>query len=158
MSLTLESLAARVAALEARLVSAEKVRTAHAELPEVDIDSDRGNPVVRKDPPRWKGESFVGSPYSACSAEYLRALAGFLQWKAKKNDEEGKEKYAGYDRLDAARALAHAARIEAAAKEAKRYGTTGHGASAKHAVTPEPDGDGEADVWAPGGNDDSIPF
>jgi len=148
------ALEAECAAIKARLAATP----AKADLPEVDIDSEYGNPVVQKDPPRWKGDSFVGSPYSLCSAEYLRGLAGFLQWKAKKNAEEGKEKFAKYDLLDAARALAWAKRLDATAQEVRRYGTTGHGASAKHAVTPEPDGDGEADVWVSAGDTDGIPF
>lgn len=154
-ALTLESLAAEVAALKARLVSLEKGRTQKAELPEVDIDGERGNPVVRKSPPRWKGEDCAGRHYSECPPDFLRSLAGFLQWKAGKNEAEGKEKYAGYDRLDAARALAWAKRLEV---EASRYGRSG-GGSVKHSAPPEVDieGDGEADVWASAGDSD-VPF
>ena len=135
----------RVASVEGELVAmraqlaAVTSRAVAPDLPEADIESEYGNPEIRKDPPRWKGESCVGRHYSECPADYLRSLAGLLQWKAKKNDEDGKEKYAGYDRRDAARALAWAARKDT---EASRYGTSGGGGgSAKHSMPPERDGD-----------------
>jgi len=74
--------------------------------PDSDMDSQYGDPEIRKDPPKWAGESMVGKRYSQCSADYLLSLAGFLEWKAGKNESEGtpdKIKYAGYDRRDAAR-------------------------------------------------------
>lgn len=90
-----------------------------------DLDSEWGNPAVRKDPPRWKGTSFVGCKFSECSAEYLDDTASFLMWKAGKNDaDEAKcnavgdaegakkaNKYAFYARKDAARAAGWAARV-----------------------------------------------
>lgn len=111
--LTLESLAAEIAVLKAQVasLSAAKARPAST-LPPPDIDGQYGNPEIRKDPPRWKGPSYVGRTYSKCPSDYLRELAGFLQWKAGKNDEDGKAKYAEYDRKDAARALAWAERNE----------------------------------------------
>lgn len=115
-------------------------------LPSVDLDSEHGNPEIRKDPPRWRGESFVGKRYADASVEYLENLAEFLQWKAGKNDAEpGKEKYAKYDRLDAARALGWARRKTT---EAARYGKSGNGASAKHTAPLEGTFDDDAvDPW-----------
>lgn len=84
-----------------------------AVAPASELDSQYGNPVIKKDPPRWSGPSFVGQPYSACSAEYLESLAGFLEWKAGKDTEKGDAdslKYAGYARKDAARARGWAQR------------------------------------------------
>lgn len=81
---------------------------------ERELDSQYGNPDVRKDPPRWEGESYKGSPYSQCSPEYLDSLAGFLEWQAGKDEEKGDEKsrkYAGYKLKDAARARGWAKRL-----------------------------------------------
>ena len=79
-----------------------------------ELDSQYGDPEIRKDPPRYSGPSMVGKHYSETTAEYLGDLAGFLEWKAGKNEEEGtpdKIKYAGYDRRDAARARGWMARL-----------------------------------------------
>jgi hypothetical protein len=74
-----------------------------------DLDSQYGNPEIKKDPPRWTGQSYAGCRFSDASPEYLETLAGFLDWKARKDDESNavdakgnpKSKWA---RLDAARA------------------------------------------------------
>ncbi len=133
----------RIAAVEAELavvkatvaaISANKVAPP---LPDVDIHGPHGDPEIRKDPPRWDGDSCVGLRYSECPCDYLDSLAGFLEWKAAKNDADpAKEKYARYDRLDAARAKKWSALKR---DEAKRYGTTGHGASAKHTAPRDDD-------------------
>lgn len=84
-----------------------------AVAPESELDSQYGNPTVRKDPPKWTGDSFAGKPYSECPADYLESLAGFLEWKAGKDTEKGDAdslKYAGYARKDAARARGWAQR------------------------------------------------
>lgn len=86
--------------------------------PDVDIDGPHGNPEIRRDPPKWTGESFAGRRYSDATPQYLRELAGFKVWSARKNDEKAAagdasaEKYARYDRLDAARARKWALRLE----------------------------------------------
>ena len=90
---------------------------------DAELDSNYGNPDVRKDPPRWKGDSFKGKKYSACSPEYLDALAGFLDWQAGKDDEKGTDdgkKYAGYARKDSARARGWAKRLRAGWKQPGR--------------------------------------
>ncbi len=80
--------------------------------PSVDLDSERGDFVVKKDPTRWKGVSCVGKRLSECPPDFLDALAGLCDWKAEKNEAEpGKEKYANYERLDAARARGWAERL-----------------------------------------------
>lgn len=81
-----------------------------------DLDSERGNPTVRKDPKRWDGESYVGMPYSHCPPEYLDALAGFLDWQADMDDQklgpnDENRKFIRWKRIDAARARGWAARI-----------------------------------------------
>lgn len=87
-----------------------------------DLDSQYGDPVVKKDPPRWKGNSFVGYQFSQCPADYLDVLAGLLDWQARKDDEQGKTwtnkkgeevPSSSFKRKDAARARGWAARIRA---------------------------------------------
>lgn len=133
-----DALEAEVAAMKATIAAIGSAKVAPP-LPVVNIDGQYGDPEVRKDPPRWVkdgGETCVGYRYSQCPPDFLDSLAGFLEWKAGKNDAEGKDKWAGYDRLDAARARAWAARKR---EDASRYGTTGHGASAKHTAPRDED-------------------
>jgi hypothetical protein len=149
----LAELEARVGTLEARIRSLESGSTSAATLPEVDIDGQHGDPVVRKDPKRWEGASFVGSPFSRCPPDYLRTMASFLQWRAgKERAEPAKAQYARYSMLDAARALAWAKRIE-----------EGRGRAARGQPPPEPEPDRwspdpEADSPWPASRDDEIPF
>jgi hypothetical protein len=57
---------------------------------DAELDGRWGNPAVFKDPPRWNAESYEGMQFSACPADYLDSLAGFLDWRAQKEDEERK--------------------------------------------------------------------
>lgn len=163
MSVTLETRVARLeselAVVKAELASVAAGRTSAATLPTVNIDDPKyGDPVIRKDPPRWKGKTHEGAHYSQCPPEYLRELSGFLVWRAgKENEQPEKQKYAKYSMLDAARAIEWAKRKET---EASRYGTSGRGASAKHSVPRDDfDDSAEAEADAFGGtDDDSIPF
>lgn len=83
--------------------------------PDADLDGKYGNPVVRKDPPRWDGQSFAGKFYSECPPEYLDNLASFLEWRATKEEAEPeKARYAAYSRRDAARARGWSARKRSA--------------------------------------------
>lgn len=80
-----------------------------------DLDGQYGDPVVKKDPPKWKGDSFIGCKLSECSVEFLESFAGFKAWQASKDDEKGTDedgKKAWYSRKDAARALGWAIRIK----------------------------------------------
>lgn len=125
-----------------------------AVAPASELDSQYGDPVIKKDPPRWSGPSFVGQPYSACSAEYLEEMAWFLEWKAGKNEEEGTEqklKYAGYARKDAARARGWAQRVRDGGGDAMGR-ALGAIAGAKQ---------GASDFFGGGGSfdsDEDIPF
>lgn len=85
---------------------------------DAELDSPYGNPVVRKDPPRWTGQGFVGNPFSRCSPDYLDAMADFQDWKAGKDDAAGAKDRRGkpksdWARKDAARARGWARRIRA---------------------------------------------
>lgn len=119
MSAAVRTLEERVATLEAFVARLQGAIAGRAEASAsgasepADIDGPHGDVVIRKDPPRWTGPSYAGSPMSRCSAEYLDAVAGFLDWRAEKEEAEGKAKYAGYSRKDAARARAWAARLRA---------------------------------------------
>jgi hypothetical protein len=76
-----------------------------------DLDSEHGNPTIKKDPPRWEGDSFAGCTYSECTPEYLDALAGFHDWRVWKANQEGNEKGAHWAGKDAARARGWARRL-----------------------------------------------
>lgn len=84
---------------------------------DADLDGQHGDPVVRKDPPKWDGPSFVGCKFSECSAEFLDNLAGFKMWQAGKEEakekagDEAAGKKAWYAKKDASRAAGWAARI-----------------------------------------------
>lgn len=103
---------------------------------DADLDGQWGNPEVKKNPPRWQGDSCVGRRLSECPPEFLDELAAFSDWKAGKDEEAApalaeedaakKRKYAGYARKDAARARGWAARLRAGWKPPE----------------PEPSGDG----------------
>ncbi|HUU87025.1 MAG TPA: hypothetical protein VMX17_04640 [Candidatus Glassbacteria bacterium] len=79
------------------------------------------DPVVMKDPPRWSKGSFVGKKYSECTPDFLKDLAGFLDWAAaddKKNNiltQKGKPRYT-YRERDAKRARYWADKIRCSGK------------------------------------------
>lgn len=82
--------------------------------PDVDLDGAHGNPVVRKDPKRWSGDSFVGCKFSECSPEYLEEVASFKDWQAQMDERKGTDddrRKAKFNRLDAARARGWAQRL-----------------------------------------------
>ena len=84
-----------------------------------DLDSEWGDFVVKKDPSRWKGESYAGSTLSHCPSDYLRVLASQYDWMAEQ-DERANKVYtnkrgeivptAPFKRKDAARARGWAER------------------------------------------------
>ncbi len=81
---------------------------------DADLDGQFGDVTIRKDPPRWTGESYAGRKYSECPPDYLDSLAGFLDWCADREEvTAGKEKYAAYSRRDAGRARGWAVRMRA---------------------------------------------
>jgi hypothetical protein len=147
------SLLATVAALRSQLDALESaVRADHPDLPasptpprmdllvapDDDLDSQWGNPEIRRDPPRWSGPSFVGAKYSDTTPEYLNNLADFLEWKAREADKNNETANNGkprsqYVRKDAARARGWSRRL--AEKKAPRRPTnpTGRGSMADEA-------------------------
>jgi hypothetical protein len=82
-----------------------------------ELDSEHGDPSVRKDPKRWNVDvngSYAGCNFSECPPEYLEVLADLFDWMGDKDDEDGKM-YKGkpsslYKRLDAKRARGWARR------------------------------------------------
>lgn len=81
-----------------------------------DLEGPYGNPEIRRDPPRWTGQSYVGCRFSEASAEYLETLAGFLDWKARESDKKDERVKGGalkskFIRLDASRARGWRKRI-----------------------------------------------
>lgn len=114
----MQSLEERVLILEQQVTSLLASRTvvkpaATTEAAtDAELDARYGNPAVRRNPPRWDGESFEGRPFSACPPEFLETLASFLEWRATKEEAEpGKEKYAVYSRKDARLAKGWARRL-----------------------------------------------
>jgi len=116
----MSSIEERIAAVELRMTKLE------ASAPVVaDIDGMYGDPEIRKDPSpkHWSGASCAGQKMSRCPADYLLA---FAKWKDACVYMKMKEletltdpttiaettKYAGYDRKDAARARAWAAKAK----------------------------------------------
>jgi len=116
----MSSIEERIAAMELRMTKLEAAAPVVA-----DIDGMYGDPEIRKDPSakHWAGSSCAGKKMSQCPADYLIA---FAKWKDACVYMKMKEletvtdataiadttKYAGYDRKDAARARAWAAKAK----------------------------------------------
>jgi hypothetical protein len=120
----LQNIATRLERVEQRLTAIEGVAASGAPVgaqvsggsvgdnaiaDDADLDSQYGNPEIRKDPPRWTGPSFVGAKYSDTTPEYLENLASFLDWKARESDKKNEMANNGkprsmYLKKDAARA------------------------------------------------------
>ncbi len=123
---------------------------------------------IAKLPSNWKGRSLdVIHRYSDLDAKEATDLAGFFSWKAEKGRNEVPVRMS--NKLDkktgqpvpwfesdlfTAKILRTWAKYgpnsttKTNATGASRYGTSGHGASAKHAVTPEPS-DADEDAGFP---------
>jgi hypothetical protein len=107
-----EQILTRISGLEAkvdRLLShlgadrqAQSASDGGAVAPLSDIRGERGDVEFKKDPPRWKGTPLAPIRASQCPPEYLEIAAGFFDFKADK-PRPGKEDFAKYDRLNAAR-------------------------------------------------------
>lgn len=62
-----------------------------------ELDGEHGDPILRKDPPQWTGESFAGKRFSEAPVDYLDCrshtwgccVAGFNDWRAGKDDASG---------------------------------------------------------------------
>jgi hypothetical protein len=124
-----QAIMARLAAVEARLAALEgngaagpkNSATGKPIADDDELDSERGDPVVKRDPKNWEGESYAGCTMSQCPPKYLRMLASLFDWMGDKDDEqgktwknrEGKEIPAStFKRKDAARARGWAKRNE----------------------------------------------
>jgi hypothetical protein len=84
--------------------------------PDSELDSQYGNPKLKKSPTRWKGRDLAGKSYSELTVEELECVASLCDWKVGKNMEEGtpeSDKNADYARKDGARARGWIRRIEA---------------------------------------------
>jgi hypothetical protein len=80
-----------------------------------DLDGKYGNPEIKKDPPRWRGDPMAPCVMSDCPADYLLCLADFYDWRAEQAEKEGKMTSTGkpqaeFIRMDAARARGWAKR------------------------------------------------
>jgi hypothetical protein len=85
---------------------------------DADLDSKWGDPEIKRSPPRWSGPNYDGRRFSEADPAFLDAMAGFLDWKAGKAEEENKVSASGNPvapliRKDAARARGWAARLRA---------------------------------------------
>lgn len=131
----------RIKALEARVAKLEGIITATATAlggggasggkvaPDRELDDPQyGDELVKRDPPRWRAESFAGRRMSQCPPDYLDALAEFQDWCAEREAADpAKAKYARYSTSRAAKARGWAARLRAGWKP--KSPTNGVGAS-----------------------------
>lgn len=151
--IALQALAARVEALEARLAAQPVATTSAAPAPasatvsvadDYDLDSPYGDPEVRRDPPRWKGEPMAGKRYSQTSPAFLECIAGFLEWAASQAEAKGEMTTGGkprapYLRRDAARARGWRLRLIAdEQQQAPRVETRTSSAAARAKRAAEP--------------------
>jgi hypothetical protein len=83
-----------------------------------DLDGQYGDPLIKKDPPRWDGGPVAPCHMSEAPPEWLENLANFLDWRAAQQDEKQEVDNKGrprsdWSRKDAARARGWARRISA---------------------------------------------
>lgn len=103
----LATLRAEVAALRGPAIASDS-----------DLDGERGNPEIKKDPTRWKGAPLAPIRMSEAPVEWLDLLADTLDFKAGKAAEENRQTTGGkplapYILRDAARARGWARRKRA---------------------------------------------
>jgi hypothetical protein len=111
MAIDEKAMRAAFADLKRRVEALERASGLYASDAELD-DPKWGNPVVKFMPRDWTGGDMTGKTYSECPPEFLDVLAERMAWSAA-NPKEGKEKYAEYDRKNAARARSWARRLRA---------------------------------------------
>lgn len=113
-----------------------------------ELDSEWGDPVVRKDPKKWTGDSYAGCHFSECIPEYLDELADLYDWMGDMDEKDNKmhkgKPTAPYKRRDAARARGWAKRL--------REGWQ------RPAADSQSDGAAPAGNGAGSGADDPLPF
>lgn len=89
---------------------------------DADLDRDGGDPKVRVLPRAWKGEDLRGRRFSECPENFLGQFAHLLEWRAGRNTEEGKVRWAIADAREAALARAWRRRL---AERGSNEATTG---------------------------------
>lgn len=55
-----------------------------------EMSGEHGNPVVKKDPPKWSGPSEAGRRMADCTPTFLDEIAGFYDWMGSKRLESTK--------------------------------------------------------------------
>lgn len=100
------------AELRARVASLEAASGLFAS--DRDLDGQYGDPKIKFAPRDWRGSNYVGKPMSQCVPDFLEMLAESLSYAAD-HPREGKEKYASFNRKDAARARSWARRLRSGA-------------------------------------------
>lgn len=98
----------RIDTLEARLKRLEDLTGFFAS--DKDLEGRGREARVKFDPKGWRGRSFKGKPMRECEPDFLDVYANALSYCAE-HPKPGKEQYAKYDELDAARARSWARRI-----------------------------------------------
>ena len=104
------SIEQRLAALEAAVFGNGAQRVGRKPLT-ANIDDPRfGDPEIKYVPKKWDGPSPAGQRMSACSVRFLDFLSAELERSAAWKEGNGKAEQAEWDRRDAAKAAAWAAR------------------------------------------------
>ncbi len=116
-----------------------------------ELEDTYGDPLIKFDPKRWSGQSYVGVRLSETSPEYLDCLADFKEWAAGKDDASGAVDKKGKPKSywawkEAALARGWAARMRSGWKP---KATNGGGMGGQAPVSDEDYG---------GSDDDGIPF
>lgn len=107
----MSSMEDRIAALEAAVFGKSGAKKKSAKGFSVDIDDPKwGDPEIKYVPKKWDGPSPAGQRMSGCSVRFLEFLAGELERSAEWKERNGKEEHAEWDRRDARKAAAWAAR------------------------------------------------
>ena len=92
-------------------------RTGPSVASDGELDSERGNPIVKAKSPRdWGGDDMTGRRFSECPPAYLDLVASRLDYFAEQNaasSEMADKQKAGWNRKDAALARGWAQRIRA---------------------------------------------
>jgi hypothetical protein len=122
-----------------------------------DLDGKYGDPEIRRDPPRWSGESYAGRRYSETSPEFLDVMASFLDWAASQAEAKNETTNSGqprapYLRRDAARARGHRLRMLNAQAAGRQ------GESTKPAPKPIPRPASANEDAEPTDEEDQFPF
>jgi hypothetical protein len=97
--------------LRARVDALEAATGLYVSEEELD-DPRHGNPVAKFSPRKWRGPDHKGKQFSKCDPAFLDAYAEALSWMAD-HPQDGKEKYAAFNRKDAARARSWGKRLRA---------------------------------------------